>query len=85
MQKTAIAKLYFIVFLKCLFFSQDLIQTAKSQTQQEIQLAVHRVYEALINSLVRIHHSSSQAFSKLHYVNYVLLTALVLTLMSTSH
>ncbi|PVD19395.1 hypothetical protein C0Q70_19883 [Pomacea canaliculata] len=42
---------------------QDLIQTAKSQTQQEIQLAVHRVYEALINSLVRIHHSSSQAFN----------------------
>ncbi|KAL8615069.1 hypothetical protein ACOMHN_013603 [Nucella lapillus] len=36
---------------------QDLIKMAKSQTQQEIQLVVHRVYEVLINSLVQTHCS----------------------------
>ncbi|KAK7116135.1 hypothetical protein V1264_001871 [Littorina saxatilis] len=40
---------------------QDLIKMAKSQTQQEIQLAVHRVYEVLINSLVSTHRSTAQA------------------------
>lgn len=76
-KKNCNSKALFPCLFEMSFFFQDLIQTAKSQTQQEIQLAVHRVYEALINSLVRIHHSSSQAFSKLHYVNYVLLTALL--------
>ncbi|XP_076465936.1 putative E3 ubiquitin-protein ligase HERC1 isoform X3 [Babylonia areolata] len=38
---------------------QDLIKMAKSQTQQEIQLAVHRVYEVLINSLVQTHRAKT--------------------------
>ncbi|KAK7467957.1 hypothetical protein BaRGS_00036800 [Batillaria attramentaria] len=46
-----------------LYHYQDLIKTAKAQTQQEIQLAVHRVYEVLIASLVRTHQSSDPALN----------------------
>ncbi|XP_067667414.1 probable E3 ubiquitin-protein ligase HERC1 [Haliotis asinina] len=40
-----------------LYHYQDGIKVARSQTQQEIQLAVHRIYEALVASLIDTYKS----------------------------